>query len=63
VKAAETPAQKVAVAAAHSDWSVPALWVFLVSYIVCAGVTWAVYLRSNAGFSRQSTLALEGATV
>ena len=34
VKAAKTPAAKVAVAAAHSNWSVPALWVFLVSYLV-----------------------------
>jgi NNP family nitrate/nitrite transporter-like MFS transporter len=39
----------VAVAAAHADWSVPALWVFLVSYVVLAAVTWVVYLRrSNA---------------
>ena len=37
VKAAETPAEKVAVAAAHADWSVPALWVFLGSYVVFAG--------------------------
>lgn len=45
VKAATTPAAKVAVAAAHSDWSVPALWVFLGSYVVLAAVTWLVYLR------------------
>ena len=45
VKAANGPAAKVAVAAAHSTWSVPALWVFLVSYLVLAGVTWAFYLR------------------
>jgi len=45
VKAAKTPAQKVAVAAAHADWSVPALWVFLASYVVFAAVTWFVYLR------------------
>src|SRR5207245_2935890 len=45
VKAAKTPAQKVAVATAHSNWSVPALWVFLVSYVVFAAVTWFVYLR------------------
>jgi NNP family nitrate/nitrite transporter-like MFS transporter len=48
VKAAGTPAEKVAVAAAHADWSVPALRVFLVSYLVLATVTWAVYLRRGA---------------
>ena len=47
VKAATTPAEKVAVAAAHADWSVPALWVFLGSYVVFAGVTWSVYLRPS----------------
>jgi NNP family nitrate/nitrite transporter-like MFS transporter len=61
VKAAETPAEKVAIAAAHSDWSVPALWVFLVSYVVCAGVTWVVYIRQSASFSPARTLAVEGA--
>jgi len=45
VKAAKTPAAKVAVAAAHSTWSVPALWVFFGSYIVLAAITWSVYLR------------------
>ena len=49
VQAAKTPAAKVAVAAAHSDWSVPALWVFVGSYAVFALVTVAVYLLpSNA---------------
>jgi len=48
VKAAKTPAAKVAVAAAHADWSVPALRVFLASYVVFAGVTWFVYLRRDA---------------
>src|SRR5438874_2896262 len=48
VKAAPTPAAKVAVATAHADWSVPALWVFLVSYVVFGTVTWFVYLRSLA---------------
>jgi MFS transporter, NNP family, nitrate/nitrite transporter len=48
VKAATTPAAKVAVAAAHSAWSVPALWVFLGSYVALGGVTWAVYLRRSA---------------
>ncbi|HET6952068.1 MAG TPA: nitrate/nitrite transporter [Acidimicrobiales bacterium] len=50
VKAAETPAEKVAIATAHSDWSVPALWVFLVSYLVFGAVTWLVYLRTTSGY-------------
>jgi NNP family nitrate/nitrite transporter-like MFS transporter len=52
VKAAKTPAAKVAMAAAHADWAVPALWVFLVSYLVFAAITWAVYL--NKGLSAGS---------
>ena len=44
VKAAKTPAQKVAVAAAHATWSVPALWVFLGAYVVFAIVTWAAFM-------------------
>lgn len=47
VQAARTPAAKVAVAAAHSAWSVPALWVFLGSYIILATLTWFVYLRTG----------------
>jgi NNP family nitrate/nitrite transporter-like MFS transporter len=50
VKAAATPAEKVAVAADHADWSVPALWVFLVSYVVFAATTWFVYLRSSSAY-------------
>jgi NNP family nitrate/nitrite transporter-like MFS transporter len=48
VKAAETPAEKVAIAAAHADWSVPALWVFFASYIVFAATTYLVYLRGGS---------------
>jgi NNP family nitrate/nitrite transporter-like MFS transporter len=51
VKAAKTPAAKVAVAAAHSDWSVPALWVFFGSYVVFAVVTWYVYLNKGSRVS------------
>ena len=51
VKAAATPAEKVAVAAAHADWSVPALQVFLASYVVFAAVTWFVYLRRASSFA------------
>ncbi|MGH9123941.1 MAG: MFS transporter, partial [Acidimicrobiales bacterium] len=48
VKAAKTPATKVAVAAAHSTWSVPALWVFIGAYLVLAALTWFLYLRPGA---------------
>ena len=61
VKAAKTPAAKVSVAAAHADWSVPALWVFLGSYIVFASVTWLVYLRKP--FATESTPGLVDALV
>jgi MFS transporter, NNP family, nitrate/nitrite transporter len=47
VAAAPTTQAKQAVAIAHSNWSVPALWIFLVSYLVLAGLTWSVYLRSR----------------
>jgi NNP family nitrate/nitrite transporter-like MFS transporter len=57
VKAAKTPAQKVAVAAAHADWSVPALWVFLGSYVVFAAVTWFFYLRKSEATARVPGLA------
>ncbi len=48
IKAAETPAQKLAVAEANADWSVPALWVFFGAYFVFAAITWAVYVRNPA---------------
>lgn len=44
VLAAKTPAGKVAVAAAHAKWSVPALWVFIGAYLVLAVVTRVAYL-------------------
>ncbi len=47
-KAARTPALKDAVAAAHSAWSTPALWAFLVSYLVLGSVTWVVYLHRRS---------------
>ncbi|MHB8669725.1 MAG: MFS transporter [Acidimicrobiales bacterium] len=61
VGAAKTPAAKVAIAAAHSDWSVPALWVFLFSYVVLAGVTWAFYLCPT--FAGQRVRTMTGAPV
>jgi NNP family nitrate/nitrite transporter-like MFS transporter len=60
VKAAKTPADKVAVAAAHADWSVPALWVFLGSYVVFAAVTWFVYLRRRPVARRSPSMAGAG---
>jgi MFS transporter, NNP family, nitrate/nitrite transporter len=63
VKAAETPAEKVAIAAAHSEWSVPALWVFVVCYVVFAATTWFVYLRAGSGYvSDERSFSLAGAT-
>jgi NNP family nitrate/nitrite transporter-like MFS transporter len=60
VQAAETPAERAAVAAAHAAWSVPALAVFLASYVVLGAVTWLVYLRNTAPAGRP-TLAGAGA--
>jgi NNP family nitrate/nitrite transporter-like MFS transporter len=59
VKAAESPADKLAVAAAQADWSVPALWLFLGSYVVFAGVTWFFYLRTSFVTSSVPSLARE----
>ncbi|CAN5236822.1 MFS transporter [soil metagenome] len=59
VKAAESPAEKLAVAAAQADWSVPALWLFLGSYVVFAGVTWFFYLRTSFVTSSVPSLARE----
>ncbi|MDQ6909772.1 MAG: hypothetical protein M3Z84_03150, partial [Actinomycetota bacterium] len=56
VASARTPAEKVAVAAAHADWSIPALWVFFGSYVVFAVLTWNVYLRRR----RPHTIAAAG---
>jgi MFS transporter, NNP family, nitrate/nitrite transporter len=61
VKAAPTPAAKVAVAAAHADWSVAALWFFLGSYVVFAGVTWFAYLRTSP--AEDMTPSLAGARI
>jgi NNP family nitrate/nitrite transporter-like MFS transporter len=47
VKAAETPAEKLAVAQAGADWATPALWVFLGAYVVFAAMTWFFYLRTS----------------
>ena len=57
VKAAETPAEKVSVAQSMADWSIPALWVFLVAYVVCAGLTWFFYLRKSFATDKVPSLA------
>jgi MFS transporter, NNP family, nitrate/nitrite transporter len=64
VAAATTPAEKVAVATANTDWSVPALWVFLASYAVFAATTWWVYMRAGSryvGDERTDATALASA--
>jgi NNP family nitrate/nitrite transporter-like MFS transporter len=61
VKAAETPAEKVSVAASHADWSIPALYVFLGSYIVFALVTWFFYLRTSFATDRIPSVAQHAA--
>ena len=57
VKAAETPAQKAAIAQAHADWSVPALWVFVGAYAVFAAMTWFFYLRRSVAVSKIPSFA------
>jgi NNP family nitrate/nitrite transporter-like MFS transporter len=57
VKAAETPADKAAVAESHAAWSIPALWVFLAAYLVFAGMTWFFYLRTSFATRRIPSLA------
>jgi NNP family nitrate/nitrite transporter-like MFS transporter len=57
VRAATTPAAKAAIAAAHTDWSVGALWVFLGSYVVFGGVTWFCYLRPSNELATSPVLA------
>ena len=57
VKAADTPAEKVAVAQSMADWSIPALYVFLFAYTAFAGVTWFFYLRRTFATDRIPSLA------
>jgi NNP family nitrate/nitrite transporter-like MFS transporter len=48
VAAADSPAEKIQVAAANADWSVGALYVFLGAYVVMALMTWAIYMRKSS---------------
>jgi MFS transporter, NNP family, nitrate/nitrite transporter len=57
VKAAATPAEKLAVAQANADWSVSALYVFMGAYVVFATMTWFFYLRRSFATSRVPSLA------
>jgi NNP family nitrate/nitrite transporter-like MFS transporter len=57
VKSAATPAEKLAVAQAQADWSLPALWAFLGVYVVLAGTTWFFYLRRAPATARVPSLA------
>jgi NNP family nitrate/nitrite transporter-like MFS transporter len=57
IKAAETQAEKLAIAQAHADWSVPALWVFLGAYVVFAGMTWSFYLRKRLAVRKVPSFA------
>ncbi|MGI8430093.1 MAG: MFS transporter [Solirubrobacteraceae bacterium] len=57
VKAEKLPAAKVAVAHAHANWSVGALWVFLAAYLAAAGMTWFFYMRKRVAVDRMPSLA------
>lgn len=57
IKAAETPAEKAAIAHAHADWSTGALWVFVGAYLVFAAMTWFFYLRRSFAVGRVPSLA------
>jgi NNP family nitrate/nitrite transporter-like MFS transporter len=57
VKAAGSPAEKAAIAQAHADWSIPALWVFVGAYALFAAMTWFFYLRRSVAVSRVPSLA------
>jgi NNP family nitrate/nitrite transporter-like MFS transporter len=59
VNAAETPAEKLAVASANADWAIPALWAFVGAYAVFAGMTWFFYLRTSLAADRVPSLAYE----
>jgi NNP family nitrate/nitrite transporter-like MFS transporter len=54
---AELAATKAHIAAAHADWSIPALWVFLVAYVVFAGMTWFFYMRKSFATDKVPSLA------
>ncbi|HEX6389321.1 MAG TPA: MFS transporter, partial [Solirubrobacteraceae bacterium] len=54
---ADLAATKAQIAASHSDWSIPALWVFFGAYFVFGAMTWVFYLRKAKADSRIPSLA------
>jgi NNP family nitrate/nitrite transporter-like MFS transporter len=54
---AQLTAAKAHIAAAHADWSVPALWVFVGAYVVFAGMTWFFYMRKSFATDKVPSLA------
>jgi NNP family nitrate/nitrite transporter-like MFS transporter len=49
--------QKAAIAQAHADWSVSALWIFVAAYVAFAAVTWFFYLRRSVAVQRIPSFA------
>jgi NNP family nitrate/nitrite transporter-like MFS transporter len=49
--------KKAAIAHAHQGWSIPALWAFLGSYVVLAGMTWFFYMRKSLAIERAPSMA------
>jgi NNP family nitrate/nitrite transporter-like MFS transporter len=52
IKAATEPAEKAAIAHAHADWSVSALWVFVGAYAVFTVMTYVFYVRTSGAESK-----------
>ena len=53
-------ATKAHIAAAHSTWSIPALWVFLGAYVLFGAMTWFFYLRRSVATGKVPSLAYAG---
>ncbi|SDC98794.1 MFS transporter [Actinokineospora iranica] len=60
VNSAKTVEAKAAAAAEHATWSTSALGVFIVGYVIFAGMTWFFYLRKTTETSRFPSLAHAG---
>ena len=56
----ELAAAKAHIAAAHSGWSIPALWVFLAAYVLLGGLTWFCFVRRSVLTARFPSFAAEG---
>jgi hypothetical protein len=55
----ELAAAKAHIAAAHATWSIPALWAFLIGYVLLGGLTWFWYVRGSLLTKRFPSLAAE----